>query len=574
MGSKWQSFKRGLSYGWKKVWGVFATDLGATKTLYLMQVREKLDFSYLKSAKKSIGKIGLFLAEFIVIAAIAYLVLWFCNYLGIFSPLGIIPVSVMGVVFTVLFLFSVISCMITLSRDLFSAKDNVVLETYPVAANDIYLSKLAVNFVKECRRTLLFYVPIFFAYALLCGMAWYAYFWMLLVLLIFTVFELLLAGVLALPVYYIVRFFRQYNILKIVVAVLFVAILIGAVVYLVTLIPSDINLVTSWASVSSAMRNFLDWFDNAFYIFYAFTAGLCGLYTGIDNTFWTNYSWSVQLIVIGCIIVLFVLNMVISKYLYLRITTRGEETTAKEYKEKKNVARQSFMSSFYYESRRTLLHSGKLATFITVIIALPLITLLLNYIFAAIDKRLMGEYLAISFDILIVVLFTTSSNVWVSSIYSKDANALVISRTFPTKYTDTLFPKLILPMIVTVLTVVPSTIIFGYMGGCTALDTFWIILIELFVCIAHVLWCAEMDFCHPHPEIYETSGNAASNPNESKSIATSFVISAVTMGVTFFFLMFSSSGMYIRVLIIAVIFFAYRLLTFMLKGKALNKREE
>ncbi|MCD8209707.1 MAG: hypothetical protein LUC31_02695 [Coprobacillus sp.] len=568
-----KSFKERMSHVWHAVASVFATDLSDVAVLYRMQVREKVDFSYLKSAKKALGRGLVLLAEFAIVMAVTYGILWGCRYLGLFSPLGIIPTSVMNVVFIVLFLFSIISCMISLSRDLFKAKDNVVLETYPVKANDIYLSKLAVAVVKEVRRTIIFYVPIFFAYAVIAGLAVYAYFWILFWFIFFTLFEILLAGILALPVYYIIRFFNHFNWVKIVLAVVFVLALIFLVVWLASIIPSNINLIRTWSAVSEWLRAFLSWCTDNLYIFYAFTTFLVGKQQGASIIFFTNYSWSVPLIIIGCILVFFVINIIISKYLYLRITMRQNETTQKEHKVKNNVARSSFGAGVYYESKRILSYGGKLATMITVVIALPLMIILLNLIYAAMKTRLMGDYLIVCFNILVIVLFTTSSNVWVSSIYSKDANALVMARTFPTNYGQTLFPRLVLPALVTVLTVLPSTFIFTILQGIGGWDILWIILIELCVCLGHLLWSAEIDFTHPKPELYETSGNAASNPNEAKSIGLSFGLSAITMGLVLVFLLISSSYMYLRVLLFAAIFLIYRIVSFCLKGKALNKQE-
>ncbi len=566
-----KSFKERWSRVWHAVADVFSTNLNDVATLYRMQVREKVDFSYLKNAKKAVSRGLVLVVEFAIVMAVSYGVLFGCRYLGLFSPLGIIPTSVMSVVFIVLFLFSIISCMITLSRDLFKAKDNVVLETYPVKANDIYLSKLAVAVVREVRRTIIFYVPIFFAYAVISGLAVYAYFWILIWFVFFTVFEILLAGILALPVYYIIRFFNHFNWVKIALAVIFVAALIYLVVWLASIIPSNINLIRTWSAVSDWLRKFLSWCTENLYLFYAFTTFLVGKQEGVNTIFFTNYSWAVPLIIIGCILVFFVINIIISKYLYLRITMRQNETTQKEHKEKSNVARTSFGSGIYYESKRILSSGGKLATFITIIIALPLMVILLNLIYAAMKTRLMGDYLIVCFNILVIVLFTTSSNVWVSSIYSKDANALVMSRTFPTKYAQTLFPRLVLPAIVTVLTVVPSTFIFMALQGIGGWDMLWIILIELFVCLGHLLWSAEIDFTHPRPDLYETSGSAASNPNEAKSIGLSFGLSAITMGLVLVFLLLTSSYMYLRVLLFATIFLIYRIVSFCLKGKALNK---
>ncbi len=191
--SKLKKFFSSLKDGFKDI-----------RTLFAMQIREKMEFSLRRNTRQSIIKIVLFVVEFILVLLLAYGILWLCRYLNIFSPLNIIPISVMSVVVFVLFLFSIITCTVTLSRSLFSADDNKVLATYPTSPNSIYISKICVSFMYEIRKTMLFYFPVLCAYVWLCKLHFYAYIWIFFMLIIFTVFEVLLAGIFALPVHYLI----------------------------------------------------------------------------------------------------------------------------------------------------------------------------------------------------------------------------------------------------------------------------------------------------------------------------------------------------------------------------------
>ncbi len=359
---------------------------------------------------------------------------------------------------------------------------------------------------------------------------------------------------------------------KIALAIILSLILIAIVIFIITLIPENINLINGWTRVSSVMRRFLQWFAKYFYIFYAFTQFLCGTFSGLTNTFFTNLSWEVLLVLLACIVVFFIINILISRYLYLRVAIRGKEGTSTENKkEKKNRVRKGFLSSVYYESKRMLSSGGNLASLIAVLIAMPLMIWLLNAIYAAIATRLLGDYLTICFNILIVTVFTTSSNVWIASIYSRDGDALSLSRSFPTSYTRSLLPRLVLPIFTTLLTCIPASVIFlVQIDTMTTRNMILIIFTIAMICVGHLLWSAEMDFTNPRPDLFRTSGNAAINPNEAKSIGLSFGLSLILMGLAFFFLMFTNSNTaYLICFILALVFFAYRIFVFFYKGRGL-----
>ncbi|MCD8204704.1 MAG: hypothetical protein LUC16_02635 [Coprobacillus sp.] len=558
----------------ESIWSKLKKGFKQVKILFLMQCREKIDFSVVQNPRKCFIRILVFLIEFVVIGAVAWAVLLLCQWLNIFSPIGIIPNSVMSVVFFILFIFSLITCTAALSRDLFHSKDNEVLATYPSSANAIYLSKIGVTFIHEVRKTLLFYVPIFFAFSIISGHAWYIYLWELVMLLLFTVLETLLAGILALPVHYIIIAFRRYFAVKVTVSAVFAVGAVALAIWLISLIPADINLITMWSSVSQALRNFLDWFTKYFYIFYAFTLFLVGPFPTNSFAYSSDLTWEVFLVTMACIVVFFALNILISHYLYQRVSIRQNDNPPRVIKAvKKNHRRRGFNSDTHYENMKFFYNSSNVASSIAVIIIMPLITLLLNSIFDAISTRLVGDYFVICFNILIVLLFTTSSNVYVASIYSRDADALKIQRTFPEGYKRTIFPKLIMPLIVSMLTLIPSSIIFLMRCNINTGNTVLVILMEVCIVVGHILWSAEIDFTHPHTDLFQTSGAAAVNPNETRSIVLSFVLSAIGFGLTFFFLMFANRYMYLQVFIIALVFLIYRIIAFMYRSKAAQRKE-
>lgn len=133
--------------------GEFRQAVRQLKTLTMMQLKEKLDLSFVRSFRKTLFKIVWLIVEFAAITAICTLIFNYVKILGVFSLVGDIPETVMTVIFSLLFFLSVISSTIGLVKSLYFAKDNMVLLTFPVRPYLAFLSKLAVYYVYELKKT-------------------------------------------------------------------------------------------------------------------------------------------------------------------------------------------------------------------------------------------------------------------------------------------------------------------------------------------------------------------------------------------------------------------------------------
>ena len=58
------------------------------KTIFMMQLKEKLDLSFLKSKKQTMFKVVFSILGFALITAVAFLILWLCQFLNLLSALN------------------------------------------------------------------------------------------------------------------------------------------------------------------------------------------------------------------------------------------------------------------------------------------------------------------------------------------------------------------------------------------------------------------------------------------------------------------------------------------------------
>ena len=103
----------------------------ALVTLVKMQLKEKMDVSYMRSKRKLVFKATWLFIEFAAITAIIAVIFHFIKLLSLFSLTHDIPVSVISLVFGVMLLLSLVTDTVGLMKSLYFSKDNTVLLTFP-----------------------------------------------------------------------------------------------------------------------------------------------------------------------------------------------------------------------------------------------------------------------------------------------------------------------------------------------------------------------------------------------------------------------------------------------------------
>lgn len=178
----------------KEFFSSFKDSVDALITLVRMQLKEKMDISYTRSARAMIFKIVWLLVEFAAITAVLTVAFHFIKLLGIFSLIHDIPVSVISLVFSVMLLLSLITDTLGLMKALYFSKDNTVLLTFPATPSLVFFSKLAVYYVYELRKSFMFIIPMFIAFGISKGYEILYYPWLMLMFLLISTIPVLLAA--------------------------------------------------------------------------------------------------------------------------------------------------------------------------------------------------------------------------------------------------------------------------------------------------------------------------------------------------------------------------------------------
>ncbi len=544
------------------------------RPLVMMQLKDKIDLSYLKSKKQAIIKITLSILAFILITAVIFLLLYFSKLLRIFHLVDIIPTSVMVVVFTVMEVLSLISCTFGLMKNLYFSKDNPVLLTLPVTTNQVFLSKIIVYFIYELKKTLYFIIPLFLSYGLIVGLPLYFILWLVLSWFFIALFNVAFASLFSIGAMGITMFIRNFNLFRILLFLVAVGGGLWLIISLINLIPQDLDIIAIWGRLFWDIQDFLNGFVSAVPIFAYLTQLFIGGYRGVKPVLFFGNTFIIFAVLIGAIAVLFALAFLISRPLFFKMAAKPFEyrKVTREF-HRKNRKVNSFLSAVKAQTILIFRTSDEIFSLMGCAVAMPILILLLNRIFAAMSTRLLGDYMTVAFNLLIVLLIALATNGKVASLFSREGAAQYLNKTRPNKYRTNVIAKLVPNAVVMTISIIVSTCIFGGFTSLSPINTMLFGITAVFVYLMHLLWSAEMDIMNPQYTQYATTGEHNNNPNETKSSVTMFIVSVLFVGITLFLSMENIKVAWFKVMLISLALLVYRIWSLLSKIKYYYKEK-
>ncbi len=544
------------------------------KTLVMMQLKDKLDLSFAKSAKQTIFRVVFSLLKFASITAIIYLAFYFLSTLRLTSLNKGIPTNFFSIIFSIMIVLSILVEIFGLNKSLYLAKDNQVLLTMPTSRQTVFFSKMIVYLCYEFIRNMFYIVPLLVAYGMINSMPIFFYPWIILANLIITLFTTSIASLLSIPFLFLSLFLKRVKVLEYLVVGCVIGGILTLVILIINAIPANIDILGNWGTIFWDLQDIFAKFVANFYILYRFTMAFVGFRYGLSNVFFGTVQVETLLIVCVLTVVTLVATYFLIRPLYFKMASKPFEFTKKPHlTEKRNVEHSAFVGSLKKEFIMTYRSSEKFNPLVLTTVFLPLAIFLLNKIFAAMDTRLAGTYMSMSFNILLILLVVLSTNAMVAKLYSEEGLSGFINKTVPATYTKVLLSKLVIYAVFMSVSILASTIIFSIFSKFTVMQGISIFLTLLGVYLGHMFWSASLDIMNPQTEQYVTTGTHVNNPNETKSTLIAFLMSAIMTFVFYFFISESSKYVFAKVLGIAVIYFGWNLYMYLSKIKTFFKEK-
>lgn len=553
------------------------------KCLTALQARETFEFSKATQAKDRVIKIVSPIIKFIVVFAVAYVILFVQS---IFTIIQTNKVLHLYVFFTLLmFVLQTLSCMISTTKNYYLAEDNKVLITFPSSGSTLFLSKLTIEFLKELKNAAFFYLPISLAIlffgtgANVAQFAIISVIWSIIPCIILVAIEVLLGSLLSVLWLAFLRLIKKVPIIETILILAAAAGIVYLAVYLINLIPGEGQLVlmNTWKDIKSGMNNFLYDFATALTPVMWF----CSIIVGKTDLSHFGYRLDgasfgkfglLLLILIG----LFILVFLIIKKLFLHMMTKTNDyEKVKENSHDKNHVH-SVNSTFVFKelkmSFRTIEVSG---AYLITYIAIPILILLLCKIFNGMELSEKGDALAIVFCVLLIILPLLAANTSLASAYSREGRAGYIKKTKPVNPIIPLISKLVFNLILTI----PSLAVSGWIfGKYTRIDTASAVIITiaiLFMQFGHIFFSSTLDVTKPKNERYATEGENYKNGNEAIATVVAFAMAAIFTVLVYFFFnesrnLFQETYVKasLKMLFIGLAVFGSSLLLYILKVKA------
>ena len=501
------------------------------KTLVAIQLRDKLDLSFLSNKKETFRTLLFGLLKFIAVAAICFVILFlFKQY--VFKETDIPKIIIL--VFSFILVLMVISSTFELMNSLYFSDDNRVLITFPVNTNYIFVSKIIVFYMYQLKKNLEFIFPFLFGCSLFMSIVftyrspWFLCLWIVLPFIFIIALVVLLAALLSIPMMYISRYLKKNTIVALITSLIALVASIVLIVYLIKLIPENIDLMNQWPAISNNIHNFLLAIESKLSIMSKFVYTVLGEY----NSNKLNYQINViSLLKLGIMIIttvaLFFIVFFISKPIFFSMMAKNFEINKSNKEGKNNHVHNKYLTFINKEFIINLRTINISLNYLIIYIIVPILILFLNALYKAMDTRKLGDLLIYTFNILLICLPLLASNALVATYYSREGRAAYIKKTKPILVIYPLLAKLIFNAAFSIPTIFASVAIFGHSVHFNALEIFILGLAILFLHYGHMVYSAMLDIMNPQNEQYATFGNTDDNPNENKSTIVAFILSFV-----------------------------------------------
>ena len=395
-------------------------------TLVIMQLKDKLNVSVLKDFKELARFVLFMFLKFLVVTLVTFFLLFLSQKLGLFYYSE--SSRIMILVMTISLLLSLISCTKDLMMSLYFSDDNRVLITFPVDTNILFISKLIVFYIYEIKRSLGFLIPICLGCLIQLFtrhmISWTVFLWAWIPLLLIVALPVLLGAVLSIPSMYVYRFIKRTRITQIILFVLVLAGFVFLSVKLIGLIPNNINLLQEWPKVRNWIQDFLRNVETYLIPTRLLVSILIGEHTGEAAPFFLNWATVLKFaILIGVDVALLAMTFFLSRPLFFGMMAKNFEMNKSLSVKHKNHQHGKYLTFVNKELKINLRTLSISVNYLMVYIITPILVLLLNTLYKAMETNYRGDVLKCTFNFLIMCLPMLASNAMVATYYSREGRA-------------------------------------------------------------------------------------------------------------------------------------------------------
>ena len=554
---------------WHASW---ALETKKIKILVAMQLKEKLDMSFLRSKRDTLFKVLFSVLGVVVFTVFVYFMFYASTLLGVLSLTSRLPNTVMIFLFGMMQLMSMVSCTLGLTKSLYFSGDNAILLTLPCKANAVFTSKIIVFYINELKKNITFLVPMFLAFGLLNSLSFWFYPILLVAYFFVSLLPVIVGAILSIPTMWVSMTLRNFKYLQLALFGAAAAFVIKLAFDLVALIPPNLNLIQQFSVYYWDIQAFLTNFANTLTPFRSLTQMIIGttlyfIHTPLPASSIASFGLLIAILALGMALV-----FLAARPLFFKMSSKPFEYKKKLFaRQKKNRKNSKFLSSLKKEVLINFRTPNLMAANLSAIFVLPLAILLLNKVFASMDTRLLGQHMSVGFNVLIILLILLANNAPVASIFSSEGNAMYLLKTKPAPLKANMMAKLTLNLVLSTLSILITTLIMFQVAKIASSDIIFVFVTVLLINVSHILWSAQLDIVSPQYRFYNNGIHSGSNPNETKSTALAFALAFLFFAIAMFLFFENYAVAWQKLFFIALVFAIARIYLFFTNAKVYFK---
>lgn len=543
----------------------YLIDFRASFTMVRMMSQDSYRISLKDSRKQSLIKIVTFIALFIGLSFLFKAFFQLSVMLNIFSIMPFVPLTVPSLVSTVIFIIGFIHALGEVTKTLYFSQDLKVMATFPSNGITVFTARLATVFIKELLNDLLVEVPFLFGYILNSALPAYLILQVIFTLVIYIVFELLLATLLSVPVFFIRKFFHRHKAEGYFLTALLFFTAMGFAIYFMSLMPQKIDIFTNWGPYFAKIQAVLTYYRTNFRFFYGMSQLSCGTVEGYTlQLFQGDSLYSLAIILISSLVLL-LLDILLVNPIYLRMATSDSNLGVDFNPQGKGKYLAYPLSQLQKDFSIFSQNSSLFTSFVLPLIIEPLLVMLMSKIFGAMSTDTMGDILVNVVSLLLILLCLLNSNSALGTLYSDEGRAYSLSRSFPANEVELLGSKLFIPSILIVLSTIASVTIFGEVKGLDSYSIFFLFFAVLFFALGHMLFAIGLDI---QGEKDNFDNDKQKRQNSLLVTVTAFIIS-FAMAVLYFLFLRESKDFIpeLKISFFGALYFGFNVSLFLKKTK-------
>ena len=548
-----------------------------------LQLKDKIDFSWVKSTKTLIQRIVFGILKFAAVVAITFAVLYLLVFIGFINKSqDILPLFTLFL--SLMVFLGLCSATYNLMKSLYFADDNKVLITLPITPNKLFFSKLLVYFFFEVKRSLGLLIPGILGFLIFeingfktVEITFWSFIWMIIPVLLLILLQVLFASILSIPFLYIYQLFKKQPILDLVGIVVALGLVLFAVIRLILLIPENIDLNIQWPSFVKSFEDFIIAIDRYAYPVNFYSRVFFGEVAPIGTTHYvlTGMTFVKTLICVGAVLVLGLIAFFLIKPFYFKMMNKTFEFDKNpNLVQRKNIRHKKYVTYANKEFKLSFRDFDVSGSYLAIYIIVPILLFFMDKVISAISTSMRGDNIAIAVNLLLTVLPLLASNSTIATLYSKEGRTAYITKSNPVNPFIPLTSKLLFNLIFSIPSIVGCAIIFADFSELGVGIAIMFALSVLLLQYAHIFFSAAQDIMNPQNEVYATTGSDFNNPNETRSTVVAFVVSFIIAGL--FYLILNESyklynsyiSAFVRLLLVSMLLFGGFLYLFIRKIQA------